>query len=104
MRPNRTVDSLADELVSFWISLFEPKSWPERLELLNEVHEQLQEDIGDLDLYAAASPVFIQKLIERLNGGRIMSVAQAYIYANSGDEQHRRAAGEWLNLHRDAKA
>lgn len=95
----RAIESLTDELVSLWAPLFAPKGWPERLELLKEVHEQLQDDIGDLEFYSAVSPVLIRKLIEQLQGGPVMSTAQAHIYANSDDQEHRQAAGEWLSKH-----
>lgn len=92
-------EDLAEELAERWTSLFAPKDWPGRLQLLQQVHEQLQEDLGDLNLYCAVSPAFIRKLIERLSDGPVASVAQAHIYANSDDEEHRRAAGEWLTQH-----
>ena len=91
------IESLTDELVARWGALFAPKTWPERLQFLNEMHEQLQDDLGDLELYALVSRVFIRKLIMRLeDGGPVTSSAQAHIYANSDDESHRSAAAEWL--------
>jgi len=89
-------EKLSTELAGRWAVVFAAKSWDERLELLNQVHEQLQEDLGDLEMYSTVSPMFIRKLIERLANGPVVSVAQAHIYANSQDEGHRRAAGEWL--------
>jgi hypothetical protein len=100
---SRAIESLTDELVARWAPLFEPKSWSERLDLLNEMHEQLQDDIGDLDSYAIVSRTFIRKLVERLHGGGVSSAPQAHIYANSDDEQHRRAAGEWLSQQAHAR-
>jgi hypothetical protein len=93
----RSVENLADELVSRWAPLFAHEDWPGRLKLLQEIHEQLQEDLGDLDTYSAVSPVFIRKLIENLSGGPVACAAQAQIYANSDDDAHRRAAHEWLS-------
>jgi len=90
------VESLVKELIERWGAAFVPKAWPERLALLNEIHEQLFEDLGDVDLYCAVSPAFIRALIDHLAGGPVSSAAQAHIYANSGREEHRRAAGEWL--------
>ena len=89
-------EKLSTELATRWAVVFAKKNWAERLDLLNQVHEQLQEDLGDLEMYSAVSPIFIRKLIERLSDGPVASVAQAHIYANSEDERHRRAAGEWL--------
>ena len=53
------IESLTEELVKRWAPLLEPKSWPERLELLSEIHEQLQDDLGDLAIYSAVSRMFI---------------------------------------------
>ncbi len=96
--PHQTqVEALTDELAERWTALFEPKTWPERLQLLGQIHEQLQDDIGDLEVYSAVSRIFIKKLIARLDDGKpVSSTPQAHIYANSDDEDHRRAAGEWL--------
>jgi hypothetical protein len=94
--PSPAAERLADELTRRWSPAFAPKNWAERLELLNQLHEQLLEDLGDLDLYCAVSPLFISKLIVGLSEGPVTSAAQAHIYANSADDEHRRAAGEWL--------
>jgi hypothetical protein len=101
---DRDVKTLAEELARRWTPDFAARDWPERLRLLNEVHEQLLEDLRDLDLYSAVSPAFIRKLIENLPGGPVTSVAQAHIFANSESEEHRRAAGEWLDHHKTGPA
>ena len=95
----REIESLTDELVSLWAPLFAPRNWAERLELLNQMHEQLQDDIGDLAVYSAVSPILIRKLIQRLEDGPVTSAPQAHVYANSDEQDHRRAAGEWLSQH-----
>ena len=95
----RRVDSLVAELVSRWLPLFAAEDWPERLKLLHQMHEQLQEDLGQMELYSAVSPALIHELLEQLAAGPITCTAQAHIYANSDDERHRRMAGEWLDLH-----
>ncbi len=91
---------MAEELASRWAPFFVPKDWRERLDLLKELHEQLQEDIGDMDVYCAISPILIRKLIEKMAEGPVTSIEQVHIYANSAAEEHRRAAGEWLAQHR----
>jgi len=101
--PSSEVESLAEELTRRWTGAFAAKDWVERLALLNQLHEQLLEDLGDLDLYSAVSPVFIRKLIISLSGGPVSSAAQAHIYANSEDKEHRRAAGEWLARRKPAR-
>jgi hypothetical protein len=102
--PDRNVKSLVEELVRRWTPDFAVRDWPGRLALLNQMHEQLLEDLGDVDLYCAVSPVFIRRLIENLSDGPVTSVAQAHIYANSADEEHRRVAGEWLARHKPGHA
>jgi hypothetical protein len=92
-------ETLAEELAERWTSFFVSKDWPERLYLLHQVHEQLQEDLDDIELYCAVSSVFIRKLIERLGSRDIESTEQAHIYANSESEEHRYLAGEWLTQH-----
>jgi len=94
--PDATVVSLAKELASRWVPQLRNKSWNERLRLLQQIHEQLQEDLEDLDLYSEISPQLIREIIERLPQEPIASFEQAHIYSNSADRRHRRMAGEWL--------
>ena len=101
--PTPVLASLVDELAHRWTPDFTSRDWPERLALLNEVHEQLLEDFGDFDLYCAASPAIIRRLIENVAGGPVTSAAQAHIYANSESEEHRRMAGEWFARHTPAR-
>ena len=89
----------AAELAVRWATILIDKSWRERLDLLHQIHEQLQDDLNNLELYCQVSPILIKRLIEALDGGPITSMEQAHIYANSGDEAHRQAAGEWLARH-----
>jgi len=96
MATSLAAETLAEELAERWTSCFVSEDWTKRLELLQQIHEQLQEDLQDLDLYCEVSSAFIRKLIERLLEGAVRSTAQAHIYANSDSEEHRQAAGEWL--------
>jgi uroporphyrinogen-III synthase len=96
VRSHRAAEELATELAARWKSVFEPQSWSERLELLHQAHEQLKEDLRDFEIYCAVSPLLVRELIELLSGGPVKSLAQAHIYANSSDAEHRRAAGEWF--------
>jgi hypothetical protein len=88
--------ALAIELAERWYPLLAGKSWPERLALLHQIHEQLQEDLEDIAFYSRVSPIFIQKVVDALGGGPVLSREQAHIYANSGDPEHRRMAGAWF--------
>jgi hypothetical protein len=92
-------EELSAELANRWHAIFASKNWAERLNLLQQVHEQLQEDLRDFKMYCAVSPRLIRRLIELVSDGPVGSLAQAHIYANSDDERHRRAAGEWLNAY-----
>jgi hypothetical protein len=89
-------EELAKELAARWKSALEPKCWTERLDLLYQVHEQLKEDLRDIQFYCAVSPLLVRELIDLLSGGPVTSLAQAHVYANSSDVEHRRAAGEWF--------
>ena len=92
----RAAEELAKELAARWKSAFEPKTWAERLDLLHQIHEQLKEDVRDFEMYCAVSPLLVRELIDLLSGGSVKSLAQAHIYANSSDAEHRRAAGAWF--------
>src|SRR5579883_727169 len=79
----QAIEDLAEELSRRWLPLFVQIEWPARLKLLEEMHQQLQEDLGNLGIYCAVSPVLTRKLIQKLAGGPVSSMAQAHIYANS---------------------
>jgi hypothetical protein len=97
MGVGQNIENLAEELAERWTWLLVGKDWAVRFQLLQQVHEQLRDDLGNHDLYAAVSQAFIRNIIQRLSGGAVTSLAQAHIYANSADEEHRRAASEWLS-------
>ncbi len=99
-RLDPAVEDLAKELAARWMPQLLRKSWPERLNLLQQIHEQLQEDLEDLSLFSEISPALIREIIEGLSDGPIVSFEQAHIYSNSADHDHRRVAGEWLATQR----
>ena len=101
---NDDIRGLIAELVDRWVPMMQPRSWPGRLALLAEIHEQLLDDIGGFDVFAAVSPGFIAGLIDRLGGGPVACEEQGHIYANSGSERHRQLAGEWFNRSRGTRA
>jgi hypothetical protein len=94
------IGGLIGELVDRWAPMMQSRSWAGRLALLAEIHEQLLEDLGNFDVFAEVSPRFIAGLIERLDEGLVDNAEQAHIYANSGDERHRRMAGDWFEANR----
>jgi hypothetical protein len=91
-----TPKDLATELIERWYEPIQTRSWPGRLELLTDIHEQLQVDIGDFDIYSEVSPQFIAGLIARLGTDEIGCIEQAHVYSNSGNDRHREMAGLWL--------
>lgn len=100
-RLHRASEDLAMELARRWKAAFEFRSWPQRLELLHQIHEQLREDLHDFEMYCAVSPLLVRELIDYLSSGPIESLAQAQVYANSIDLEHRRAAKEWFTRSTD---
>jgi len=89
-------DQLASELARRWRPSLVNQNWAGRVDLIRQMHEQLQDDLEDLQLYAEVSPLLIKKIIDALGAGPIESVEQAHVYANSADKKHRDAAGAWL--------
>jgi hypothetical protein len=92
--------ALVAELVERWSPALTPKSWDERLESLNEIHDYLVEEFATFAEFGEVFPLFIGALIEKLGNGPVTSRAQAHIYANSQSEKHRHAAGDWLKNNR----
>jgi len=94
------VEALAWELADRWAPMMERMDWPGRLRLLGEIHEKLLEDLGNFDIYAELSPRFIARLLDRVGNGTITTAEQAHIFANSCEDRHRRASGEWFRRSR----
>jgi hypothetical protein len=90
------IGRLANELLDRWEPALRGATWVRRLMLLGAVHEQLQEDIEDMETYCAVSPVFIAGLIDRFGADKVTSLEQAHIYSNSGSEAHRQLACQWF--------
>jgi hypothetical protein len=98
MASERALDipQLATKLAQQWLPLLAPRDWKGRLDLLHMIHEQLQEDLNDLDVYCQVSPILVEKIIDLLGDSEVSSREQAHVYANSANPAHRRVAGEWL--------
>ena len=90
-------DRLASELVDRWAGALARRTWPERLELMTDIHEKLREDVECIATYAEVSPRFIARIIDRLGGGEVTCAEQAHIYANSHRQAHREAAGRYFS-------
>ncbi len=92
-----TPQSLATELARRCYPPLRHKSWPDRLEALGEMHDQVRDDMPDDDAFRATFPLFVALLIDRFGNPPIAQQgdewrAQAGIYANSARPDHRRAA------------
>lgn len=93
---NKTNSDLALELAERWLRPIRAVDWPERLSLLNDIHDYLREEIPDFAQFCDVFPHFIAELIERLGDPVVHSSDQAHIFANSADARHRQAAAAWF--------
>lgn len=89
-------DGLAEELVDRWSGALQRRNWPERLQLLTDIHEKLMEDVNSWETYAELSPRFIARLVDRLGEGDVTCEEQAHVYASSIRPDHREAAGRFF--------
>lgn len=90
---------LAAELVERCYRLLAGKSWPERLEALMQMHDQLRDDIQDFQLFCEVFPRFVEQLVVRFGVTDVSSFEQAQLMANSASKAHRDAAGAWIDGH-----
>ncbi|MEA3639840.1 MAG: PilZ domain-containing protein [Lamprobacter sp.] len=90
---------LAEELAEFWFSALEPGNWEQRYNVLGKIHEQLRSDLATHAEYEGISPLFVEKVIERLGAPALEAEAQARIYALSANEMHREASRTWSLRH-----
>jgi predicted O-methyltransferase YrrM len=93
------VSELAEELAHRWSRLFKERDWHQRLVLLTEIHEKLQEDLANLDALAELSPLFIERLVDTLNEAEVICFEHAHISANSAKESHRQLAYRFFLAH-----
>lgn len=92
---------LAVELANRWLEATKVASWPERLALLNEIHDHLRDEIPEFDRFCDVFPRFIAELINLLSDPVIRSSDQAHVFANSAEPSHRQAAAAWFKEQRD---
>ena len=94
---------LAVELADRWLAAIQDVGWPQRLALLNEIHDHLREEIPEFERFCEVFPRFIAELIDRLADSVIRSADQAHVFANSADPGHRQAAAAWFREQRDRR-
>lgn len=95
--------TLAEELAVRWYRPIAAADWPQRLALLNEIHDHLREEIPDFEQFCEVFPLFIAGLIRRISDPVITSADQAHVFANSADPEHRQAAAAWFREQRDRR-
>lgn len=88
-------EELARELAEFWLPALVDRDWKGRLEVLDEIHAQLYQDLPTLEEYDSVASRFVAAVIERLGAPPVHDDAQAQIYATSSDEEHWGAAFAW---------
>lgn len=88
--------AIAVEVAERWLHQLKPVSWDRRILLLNDLHQYLRDNLASLDVFCDVFPEAIAIIIERLGAEPIGSVAQAHVYANSLDENHRQMAKAWF--------
>lgn len=92
-------EKLAEEIAGRCVDLLRTRPWPDRLQALSDMHDQLRQDFKDFDVFCTVFPLFVSTLIEQLGEEEVNSLEQAHIYANSSAALHRDAAGRWLKGH-----
>lgn len=92
-------EQLPTELAQIWARQLKPLSWEERITLMNEFHENLKEMIPDFEEFCEVFPAIVMETLNRIDEADISCDAQAHIYANSADEEHRQRAGAWFRTH-----
>ena len=97
---HKTNRELAIELANMWAGLLLDRNWDERLHLVADLHEYMQESIRDFADFCDIFPETVAEIIYRLNAPEVTSLEQAHLYASSRDPVHRDAAGTWLRQNR----
>lgn len=90
------VNNLVNEYRDEWLGALQGLAWPDRLQLLDEVHARLYKEVGNESTFRQVSPELVAALIRGLGQPPVNGLAQAHIYANSGDPRHRHLAERWL--------
>ncbi|WP_019625770.1 PilZ domain-containing protein [Thioalkalivibrio sp. ALJT] len=88
-------NELAQELAEFWLPTLVDRDWEGRLEVLNEIHAQLYQDLPTQEEYDSIASRFVAAVIEHLGTPPICDKAQAQIYATSAEQGHWSAAFAW---------
>jgi hypothetical protein len=99
----KTPIEIGDEigkLLGFWEPAFAKLNWHDRLQLLEQIDEEIQRDWRQDPGSGAISAEFTASLIDRLGRGAILCRDQADFYLNSSSAADRDAASAWYGQHR----
>ena len=90
----------AEELARFWLLPLTKLSWPERLEVLEKIDDEIGAIFTTPESHRKTSREFTARMVRDLGVGTVTCVEQAYVYLNSADDVHVNAARMWLVLNR----
>lgn len=86
-----------EQLLDFWAPAFAKLDWPDRLQLLEQIDEEIQRDWRFSPDVGSISEDFTAKLLGRLGRTAISCQEQADFYLNSLIPSDRDAASAWRN-------
>jgi hypothetical protein len=84
-----------DALFLFWEAAFLPLNWPDRLQLLEQIDEELHRGWRHAPTSEAISQALTERLIDRFDRPAIQCRDQADVYGNSRRPSDREAASLW---------
>ncbi len=84
-----------DALLLFWEAAFLPLSWPDRLQLLEQIDEELHRGWRHAPTSNAISQALTERLIDGFGRPAIQCPDQADVYGNSRRPSDREAAFLW---------
>lgn len=82
-------------LLDFWAPAFAKINWSDRLQLLEQIDEEIRRDWRHAPEVRSISEEFTAKLLDRLGRSPISCRDQADFYLNSLNVQDRDAASAW---------
>lgn len=85
-----------DALLLFWEAAFLPLNWPDRLQLLEQIDEELHRGWRHAPTSEAISQALTERLIDGFGRPAILCREQADLYENSRRPSDREAASVWL--------
>lgn len=85
-----------EALLLFWESAFRPLTWSDRLQLLEQIDEEIHRGWRHAPTSEAISQALTERLIDAFGRPAILCREQADLYGNSRRPSDREAASVWL--------